>query len=240
MEQTKNVTDNTYTDISLDQVLDRELKRELTHGMLVSNVAYLVARELNLSEEECNKISLAGMMHDVGKLQSSSYLATAQNRSMEIDQMRYTRTHPTLGYATLKEKGFDPDICNAILYHHENYDGTGYPANLVGENIPFFARILRVCDVFSALISERPYREAFDIDTAIELMIDEVRHFDMRVFLAFQRVVQSNELIFAIGELSLFTIDEFHYEFNKSDHPEQAEQSEASATDPDWNYDDED
>ena len=161
---------------------------------------------------------MAGMVHDIGKMQLNSYvnLNPDQKQSMSIDEIRYVRTHPTLGYAILTEQGFDPKICEAVLYHHENYDGTGYPANLAGEKIPYLARILRVCDVFSALISERPYREAFDIDTAVELMIDEVRHFDMRIFLAFQRVVQSNELIFSIGKLSMFTSDEFHYEFNKS------------------------
>jgi HD-GYP domain-containing protein (c-di-GMP phosphodiesterase class II) len=72
--------------------------------------------------------------------------------------------------------------------------------------------------VFSALISDRSYREAFDIDSAVELMIDEVRHFDMRVFLAFQRVIQSNELILALGNLSRFTNKEFRVEFNHVQH----------------------
>jgi HD-GYP domain-containing protein (c-di-GMP phosphodiesterase class II) len=132
--------------------------------------------------------------------------------------MRYVRTHPTWGYAALTEMGFDKDVCEAVLYHHENYDGTGYPSNLSGEDIPLMARILRVSDVFSALISDRSYREAFDIDSAVELMIDEVRHFDMRVFLAFQRVIQSNELILALGNLSRFTNKEFRVEFNHVQH----------------------
>lgn len=199
-----------------NQDVDSEFAKALTHGMLVSNVAYLVSRELNMTEEECQQAAMAGMVHDIGKLQLSAYVDEELKNYMRIDQMRYDRTHPTLGYALLMERQFDERVCDAILYHHENYDGTGYPGNLVGEDIPYLARILRVCDVFAALISERPYREAFDIDTAIELMIDEVRHFDMRVFLAFQRVVQSNELIFAIGKLSMFTSDEFDYEFNKS------------------------
>ena len=193
----------------------QEFKATLTHGMLVSNVAYLVGRELNMNDEQCNKLTLAGMMHDIGKLRINTCRSSKQN-SMQIDQMRYVRTHPTLGYATLVEKGFDQEVCNAVLYHHENYDGSGYPANLSGREIPYLARVLRVSDVFSALISTRSYREAFDIDTAVELMIDEVRHFDMRIFLAFQRVVQSKELIFSLGNLSMFTSDEFNYEFNMS------------------------
>ena len=65
----------------------------------------------------------------------------------------------------------------------------GYPSNLSGKEIPLGARILRVCDVYAALSSDRPYRKAFDITTVIDLMIDEIKNFDMEVFLAFQRVV---------------------------------------------------
>ena len=68
-------------------------------------------------------------------------------------------------------------------------DGSGYPDNLRGEEIPYGARIIRVCDVFAALISDRPYRKSFDQDTALELMIEEVKNFDIKVFLAFQRVI---------------------------------------------------
>ncbi len=210
--------DTITDDLDLGTFLGKDFLIELTHGMVVSNVAYLIARELNLGDDVCQKVALAGMVHDIGKLKISSYVDYEQEHSMRIDQMRYVRTHPTLGYAALTELEFDKDICEAVLYHHENYDGTGYPSNLSGDDIPIIARILRVSDVFSALISDRSYREAFDIDSAVELMIDEVRHFDMKVFLAFQRVVQSNELILALGNLSRFTNKEFHVEFNHVQH----------------------
>ena len=80
---------------------------------------------------------------------------------------------------------------DSVRFHHENYDGTGYPENLVGEAIPYGARIIRICDVFSALVSERPYRPAYDKEMAIELMISEVKHFDMRMFLQFLSVIHS-------------------------------------------------
>ena len=191
-----------------------EFMETMIHGMVVSNIAHLVGKELNLSTEELRKVCLAGMVHDIGKLKINSY-RKYQHRSMQIDEMRYMRTHPTLGYAVLTEKEFEPEICQAVLYHHENYDGSGYPANLCGDEIPFIARVIHVCDVFSALISSRIYRKAFDIDTAIEIMIDEVRHFDMRIFLAFQRIAQSREMIFALGNLSSFTREQFHYEYDK-------------------------
>ena len=67
-----------------------------------------------------------------------------------------------------------------------------YPKNLKAEKIPLEARILRVCDVFAALISDRPYRRGFDVDTAMELMIEDVKTFDMRIFLEFMNVFHSD------------------------------------------------
>ena len=101
------------------------------------------------------------------------------------------RMHTTLGYEELKDQGYSEFVLESILYHHENYDGTGYPDNLIGDQIPIGARILRVCDVFAALTSDRPYRTAFDVATVMELMIDEIKNFDMEVFLAFQRIIHN-------------------------------------------------
>ena len=74
----------------------------------------------------------------------------------------------------------------AAVFH---FDGSGYPEHLAGETIPFGARILRVCDVFAALTTDRPYRKKFDKYTALEMMIDEVKNYDMLIFLTFQKIV---------------------------------------------------
>ena len=87
------------------------------------------------------------------------------------------------------------DIADIILYHHDNYDGSGYPYCLQGEEIPIGARIIRVCDVFVALISDRAYRKAFEPKIALLMVIDEVRHFDMKVFLAFQRIINTTDIL---------------------------------------------
>ena len=105
----------------------------------------------------------------------------------------------------LKKKDFSDFVIESILYHHENYDGSGYPDNLQGESIPLGARILRVCDVFIALTSDRPYRKAFDTETAVTLMIDEVKNFDIKVFLAFLKVVHEIDLNRDIKKLYMGT-----------------------------------
>ena len=176
-----------------DRVLEFDLSAELRHGIAVSNLAYALSKELGLPHEQCYNLAIAGMLHDIGKLKLRSYINGQEQDPLVIEELKYVRMHSTLGYEELKDQGYSDFVLESILYHHENYDGSGYPSNKAGEEIPIGARILRVCDVYAALISDRPYRKGFDISTVMELMIDEVKNFDMQVFLAFQRVVHKDE-----------------------------------------------
>lgn len=172
-----------------ERILEFDLASELHHGMMVSNLACAVAEELRLPHEQCYQLAIAGMLHDIGKLKLTSYINGKEQDPLVIEELKYVRMHSTLGYEELKGQGYSQFVLESILYHHENYDGSGYPSNKSGEEIPIGARILRVCDVYAALMSDRPYRKAFDMETVMELMIDEVKNFDMHIFLAFQRVI---------------------------------------------------
>ena len=176
-----------------DRLLDFDLSEELNHGIAVSNLAYAVAAELGQDEEFCYQMAIAGMLHDIGKLKLTGYINGQEKDPLLIEELKYVRMHSSLGYEELKNQGYSELVLQSVLYHHENYDGSGYPSNLRGDSIPLGARILRVCDVYAALSSDRPYRKAFDVSTVIELMIDEIKNFDMEVFLAFQRVVHNNK-----------------------------------------------
>ena len=184
MKSVQKINENTQ-----DRILEMDFSAELKHGVVVSNLAYDEAKELGLGEEECYQLAIAGMLHDIGKLKLEGYINGQEQNPMVIEELKYVRMHSTLGYEILKDQGYSEYVLESILYHHENYDGTGYPSNLSGKEIPLGARILRVCDVYAALSSDRPYRKAFDITTVIDLMIDEIKNFDMEVFLAFQRVI---------------------------------------------------
>lgn len=170
------------------KILDYNMEEEINHGIYVSNMVYQVAKELGLSEEECYELAVAGILHDIGKLRINDLYEVEDK--LVIEEMRCVRMHASLGYELLKNYEYSDYILKSILYHHENYDGTGYPENLSGEEIPLGARIIRVCDTFAALTTDRPYRKRFELDTAIELMIEEVKNFDIKVFIAFRRVVQ--------------------------------------------------
>lgn len=179
---------NTEVD-EISSYLTEDLKTEIAHGIEVSRLAGKLAKELKLDSAMCHDIEVAGMLHDIGKLRASTYLYGGDDDTLNVEKMRYVRMHAGLGYEVVKEEGYSDRICEMILHHHENYDGTGYPNNLVGEAIPLGARILRVCDVFVALTSDRPYRKAFDSQVAVELLIEEVQHFDMKIFLTFQSII---------------------------------------------------
>ena len=156
-----------------DRVLEFDLSAELRHGIAVSNLAYALSKELGLPHEQCYDLAIAGMLHDIGKLKLRSYINGQESNPMVIEELKYVRMHSTLGYEELKDQGYSDFVLESILYHHENYDG--------------------VCDVFCALSQERSYRKAFDKHTVMELMIDEIKNFDLEVFLAFQRVVHASQ-----------------------------------------------
>lgn len=179
---------------NVDTEFEEDIEDSLNHGYVVSNLAYRLAREMGRDDDFCEMIADAGILHDIGKLKLSDHLYGRSKDVLKIEEMKYVRMHPQLGYSMLCDKNVgSSELRESVLHHHENYDGSGYPDNLKADSIPLGARILRVCDVYSALISDRPYRAAYDKNTAMDLMIDEVKNFDMEIFLAFMRVVNSDD-----------------------------------------------
>lgn len=183
----KNEKKQTY------HLINGDLSKEISHGICVSNLAYKVGKKLLLDEKMCYNLAVMGLLHDVGKQEMvRNVFKRGKDQILRIEEMRYIRTHPVLGYAILLEQGYPQEMVKWVLYHHENYDGTGYPSNIAGEEIPLGARILRVCDVFAALTTRRPYRDAYTVEKAMEQMMAEVKNFDMKVFLALMDVVHEN------------------------------------------------
>nr|WP_294679872.1 HD domain-containing phosphohydrolase [uncultured Blautia sp.] len=185
-------TQKTNTDAQ-DRILEVDLYSELKHGVAVSNLAYDVAEEMGLNRDMCYQMAIAGILHDIGKLKLVGYINGQENNPLVIEELKYVRMHSTLSYEILKDQGYSGTVLESILYHHENYDGSGYPSNKSGTDIPLGARILRVCDVFAALTTDRSYRGAFEEETVMRMMIEEIKNFDMQVFLAFQRVVHKKK-----------------------------------------------
>ena len=178
--------------VNQKHLLQYSLREQLVHGMRVSNLACGLAKELGLPEDYCYDMAVAGMLHDIGKERVSNALDEDAERLI-VEEIHYVRLHSQASYEILKQRGYSERILQTVLYHHENMDGSGYPENLSGEAIPLGARIIRVCDVYAALTSDRPYRKSFDRKTAVELMIEDIKDFDIKVFLAFQRMLHEEE-----------------------------------------------
>ena len=183
------------------------LDDSIEHGIVVSNLAYSVGKELGLDEAACYDLAVAGLLHDIGKVRLNFYMNEKEEQILAVDETRYLRMHSTIGHSILVEHGYDDIVLDAVLYHHEHYDGTGYPSNLKRDEIPLVGRIMHVCDIFGALIANRDYREGFSVETALEVMIEEVKNFDMKVFLAFQRVAFSEEMLRILEKSNLHDTD---------------------------------
>ena len=190
----KEILEKTRSDQASDKsMLHISLTEQLEHGRMVSNLAYLIGRELGLSGEQLHDLVIAGFFHDIGKTELELAPHGQGEASMIVEEINSIRMHPQKGYEILRRHGYNETICDAVLHHHENYDGSGYPDNLEGWNISIEACILRVCDVFCALVSDRPYRSAFSEQAAMEMMIEEIQQYDIKVFLAFQRIVHVDD-----------------------------------------------
>lgn len=172
-----------------------DFKSGLRHGVLVANLSYELAKRIGVDESYANDIKQAGLIHDIGKLKLSQYLYGRDSRSLSIEEMKYMRMHSKISYDVLKKYGYPDSVMEIVLRHHECYDGSGYPDNMSGENIPLGARILKVADEFAALIADRPYRKAFDIETAVDIMIEEIKNMDMHVFIEFQRMIHEKSTL---------------------------------------------
>ena len=155
------------------------------HSERVMQISATIAREMGLPEERIERIKLAGLLHDIGKIGIIEALLEKPALLSE-DEFPPMRLHPGKGVAILAPIEQLTDILPGILSHHERIDGTGYPSGLKGDEIPLEARIIAVADSFDAMVSERPYKSALSpLDALSELELSSGSQFDSQVVSAF-------------------------------------------------------
>ena len=130
------------------------------HSNNVMGYAVKISREMGLSEEEIDTIRYAGLLHDIGKIGIKDDILSKKEK-LTPEEMSELRKHPEYGATIMEQVELLKDIAPLTLYHHERFDGKGYPLGLKGKQIPLGARILTVADTFDAMITDRPYRKAF-------------------------------------------------------------------------------
>ncbi|MFC4799310.1 HD-GYP domain-containing protein [Neobacillus sp. GCM10023253] len=156
---------------SLAKALDSRDAYTFDHSENVAEYAVRIAEKMNLSKDLCNHIRTGGLLHDIGKIGIPENILTKHDK-LTTDEYKIIKQHPKIGYEILKHVDrFKQDgILDIVLYHHERYDGKGYPAGLKGSEIPLGARIVAVADTFDAMTSRRVYREELDLEHTLNVI----------------------------------------------------------------------
>ncbi|MDP9232059.1 MAG: HD-GYP domain-containing protein [Actinomycetota bacterium] len=136
------------------------------HSTRVTELAEAVAQRLGWSEERIASLRVGGPLHDIGKLAVSDEVLCKEGR-LDDDELAQIREHPKIGAKLLLRVTALREAIPYVLYHHERWDGTGYPSGKAGEEIPVEARVLAIADAFDAMTSDRPYRSALSREEAL-------------------------------------------------------------------------
>jgi len=163
------------------------------HSERVCKYSMAMAEEMKLDSETKRLLMVSSLLHDVGKigipdaiLKKASLLTSEEYEEMKL--------HPNLGVKIVSHLPNASRFISGVKHHHEKWDGTGYPDGLVGEDIPFFARIVAISDVFDAMVSGRSYSGFVDQSEAVERLEDEKELFDPEIFKAFIRAYERGSL----------------------------------------------
>lgn len=160
------------------------------HVEYVAQIAKKIAKEMGLSPQQINDVYHAAILHDLGKIGINPKVLLKKGK-LSKKEKEVVKAHPWLGAEILREIHALKGAIPAILYHHERWDGTGYPLGLKGEEIPLSARIVALADVYAALTSRRPYRKAYSQKKAIQMIKKEKgKAFDPKVVDTFLKIVK--------------------------------------------------
>jgi putative nucleotidyltransferase with HDIG domain len=192
-EQQKNIR----RALELEEIYDSTLENLMTaldlrdvetfgHSRTVAKYSHMLAGILDIKDKPTlDNIRKGALLHDVGKIAIPDSILK-KPKPLSEDEWKKIRLHPTLGYGLIKEIKLLEQVGNIILYHHEQFDGTGYPKGLKKEKIPLEARIFALADALDAITSYRPYRKERDFKTAKkEIQANSGTQFDPKVVDAF-------------------------------------------------------
>lgn len=144
--------------------INQELKK---HHIRTARLCEEFAKELNMTYNDLINLLLAAQLHDIGKLKVPEKILLKPNKLTE-KEMEIMKKHTIWGFEKIKEMKMDDMVANAVLHHHERYDGKGYPEGLKGNDIPYFARIITIADAYDVMINERVYKKALSVEEALK------------------------------------------------------------------------
>jgi HD-GYP domain-containing protein (c-di-GMP phosphodiesterase class II) len=152
--------------------------KEGTHSKRVSQLCRYLGMVMGLPESDVYKLEISGLFHDIGKIAIQDHILNKSGPLTEQEWHEIMR-HPEVGYWILSTSLEMSDIAKYVLYHHERYDGSGYPKGLKAQEIPLLARIISVVDSYDAMTNQRSYKETLNQDMAVnELRSNKGKQFD--------------------------------------------------------------
>jgi HD-GYP domain-containing protein (c-di-GMP phosphodiesterase class II) len=176
------------------------------HVHRVADLSCALGRAMLLPEQDIEALALVGILHDVGKVHIDPAILAKPGPLDELER-DHMRRHPELGYAMINER-FDRRVSEAILYHHERYDGGGYPFGLAGREIPLLSRVVLVADAFDAITNHRSYQPALSVEYAIqEITSNAGTQFDPGVVEAFLNVAERGKLPLSAAALQPLEVE---------------------------------
>ena len=185
---------NELTLRSLGAALERRDDETGGHTQRVVNTSMRLARRLGWDEEQVKALRWGAYLHDLGKIAIPDAILHKPG-PLDIDERRIIQTHTSVGYDILQDLHFLPaETLDLVRYHHERWDGTGYPTGLRGQNIPETARVFSIVDVYDALTNARPYKPAWTRERALqEIRAQSGKQFDPQYVEAFLRMVADQD-----------------------------------------------
>ncbi len=176
---------------ALSKTIEAKDKYTRGHSNRVKEYAVKLAKAMNLGDKEVENIETAALLHDIGKIGIDDNILKKPDK-LSKEEYDMIKQHPVIGANILQGVDFLKGIVNIVKYHHERYDGKGYPDGLSGDDIPLEAAILSVADSFDAMTSDRPYRQALPIEKAIdEIKNSEGKQFDPKLAKVFVEIIKN-------------------------------------------------
>ncbi len=184
----KNREAHLETTIVLAKIAEINDEDTGNHLKRVSRYCEHLSRAMQLPDVMVDTMTYSSMMHDIGKIFVNSAILK-KSGSLTSEEFEMMKLHTIYGGKILENVPFLQTARDIALYHHENYDGSGYPYSLQGEAIPLSARIVALCDVFDALITTRCYKQAYNLETSLTIIKSEIgRRFDPEIADVFLKI----------------------------------------------------
>lgn len=160
------------------------------HSDRVAYYSRMIAKEIGMTLEEQERIYIGGLFHDIGKIGVPDAILQKPEKLTD-DEYSEIKNHPLIGAQIINAASIFEDIIPIVKYHHERYDGRGYPSRLSGENIPIYARIVAIADAFDAMTSDRQYRKGMTFEQAKDELIRNIdTQFDGDIARAFVTILE--------------------------------------------------